>query len=1273
MGVALKVVEFMSEAAGKKKSNGLPLGIIAVAVLAAGVGYVLWSKDNGEPNEAGELTAETALEIFALKDSGLAKMENASYAESAQDFEKLLELSPKQPLAVRNRAIAWVLATDISNIDRLRDRDKYVEYLKHAQSSISDFLEQESNSPLAHYLAGRFAYHFSLNDAPKGFTGVWVEEQELELAATGAQSEAAFWCEVYNHYSIASQNTNGKSADQRLQAKSAIEKAYQLQPTNLYASIELMLQLASLKELEQKGLQPAIQDDYKQQLLDVLDGLEPLLKPFFASILRFNRQDLKKYIDAARDAVKKEDWKLALRNCRFSSNLVRPQVAYQIDLRRIKKHLLEFIEHDFAPSFESKLNVVVGDASPESGIDVSFKLVAQVADLKDVKQVRLADFDLDQSIDVIVAHGNKVQIFSHVGETWDFTYEFDLPGEVTGIVVNDLDLDDKETPKGIGYFEGQKEIPEGTDTSKITRCADADIDLIAYGDFGAVVIGNKLDAESGKRTLEAMPQDEEFAQLKNIRKMIATDIDHDADLDLIVTTDQGISIWSNRDDFTFYEVTSNSSLPESESDYTNLLAVDWNRNVDVDVVMTGPEVEQPVVLENAAHGRFRAFKLPDDFTALANANDVALKDVDANATWDFIVASDSGVSAVLTSNPDAGVSSFLKSQQLDQNNANGVTLVDYDNDGLQDVFVWDDDAIRVLRQTKLGTYQAVPDVFTDEVSSVLDIESFDFDGDGDLDLVASTPTGFQLFANEGGNQNNWLSLVIRGDPDRSEQRKSERVNIHGVGSLVELKTGTSYQPRLVTGQVTHFGLGKKTKVDIVRILWTNGIPQNLLAPTSGIPICHQQVLGGSCPYIYTWDGEKYTFFSDCLWAAPIGLQFAEGVSATPREWEYLKIPGERLAVTNGEYRLQLTEELWEAAYFDSVELIAVDHPEGVEIFSNEKVGPPSVAEFKIHTVRNPRKPVAARDQHGRDILPQLSERDELYLKAFDENFKQGLTNEHYIELDLGKLESVERLTLFLTGWIFPTNTSINVSLSQNPSLPSTKPPSVWVPNKDGEFVEVIPYMGFPGGKTKTIAVDLSDAFLTDDYRVRIVTSMEIYWNAAFFSLNEEPVEMKQTTLPLTSGNAFYRGFSKRLPHPQFGPENYDHNSISMDMKWPPMQGYFTRFGDVTELMQVKDDCSVVLGAGDAIDVTFKADDGPPKGWKRDFILHCTGWDKDADLNTLFGQTVEPLPFRAMRGYPDSEGAAFPTTPKHQDYRLEFQTRQQPRAKFWTAIRNYVKP
>ena len=501
---------------------------------------------------------------------------------------------------------------------------------------------------------------------------------------------------------------------------------------------------------------------------------------------------------------------------------------------------------------------------------------------------------------------------------------------------------------------------------------------------------------------------------------------------------------------------------------------------------------------------------------------------------------------------------------------------------------------------------------------------------------------------------------------------SERTNLHGIGSLLELKVAENYQRRLVNRRTTHFGLGQQKRADVIRVLFPNGVPQNIIRPESRQWIYEKQrILPGSCPYLYTWNGKNYEFFTDCLWASPIGLQLAEGVLAEAREWEYLKIPGERLVATDGEYRLQITEELWEAAYFDSVELIAVDHPAEVEIFSNEKVGPAEIAAFKIHTVRTPRVPVSARDQQGRNVLPQLRHKDSVYLKEFDRRLKQGLTPEHYIELDLGKLQNPKTITLFLTGWIFPSDTSINVAISQNPDLESPQPPSLWVPDQDGVWQKVMPYMGFPGGKTKTIAVDLSHLFLANDYRVRIASTMEIYWDHLFFTTDEIPAEFQLIPIRPDSADLHFRGFSRRVFHPGHGPESYDYNSVSTEPVWPPMQGKFTRYGDVTELIRDDDNRLVILAAGDEMTLRFRVpDEKVPAGWKRDFLLHNVGWDKDAALNTVLGQTVEPLPFLGMSRYPPPPHESAPDDPQYRNYLRDYQTRVQNRNDFWQQIRRF---
>ena len=212
-------------------------------------------------------------------------------------------------------------------------------------------------------------------------------------------------------------------------------------------------------------------------------------------------------------------------------------------------------------------------------------------------------------------------------------------------------------------------------------------------------------------------------------------------------------------------------------------------------------------------------------------------------------------------------------------------------------------------------------------------------------------------------------------------------------------------------------------------------------------------------------------------------------------------------------------------------------------------------------------------------------------------------------------------------------------------------------------------MGFPGGKPKTIVVDLSGLFLTNDYRVRIVTSHEIYWDEVSFTVDEQPGEVRIQPLNLVAADLHYRGFSYAYPLQPNAPEWYDYERVTTGAKWPPMQGFFTRYGDVRELLQQTDDRLLVMGAGDETTLHFAMPEQPlPAGWKRDFFLHNVGWDKDADLNTVYGQTVEPLPFQAMRSYPFPLDQAYPETAELNAYQRTYQTRQQPRDPYWRALR-----
>lgn len=1283
---------------GSVRTNSLILLVLAVLAVVGGVVLVVLrndADDQGDPGNPPPTAAEAVLdplEAVRLKNTGIARLENGNQSDleiSDQAFAKLQELMPEAILPARNRVITCVLAVNPEGPDPLRSAAEREQWSARAAASLEVLLQREGDSAVVHILSGRLAMH-------------QADEQravlEFQKATQLAPDDPGGWAALHNV------GRDSQDEDVRQIAADALKHAYELRPDNLYLLLGYMAQQARAKDPE---------------IVATLAQAKDVLEPYAASVKQLANVDLMELIEGAERAAeaRKADpdtvnpavdrgWT----NVGFIGNVMRPEIAVHRDRRRVLRHELEYVISDFPPEFY-ETHSLPGRELP-TAIPVKFVAADQPLQLPavdDARDAHVCDFDQDGRLDVVVVRPGKVEVYGRgedADHAWQIRAAYETSANMSHVLVIDIDRDVDESPeKRVAADEGGGDAPptatdppvggnaDGT-TPPAKKCVDADLDLIVYGEDGILVLKNLRDPQDGSRSLVPVPQDEALQALKGVLQVAPFDLDADGDLDLIVSTTSGLSLWANRDNFTFADVSSRSLFPASESRFTRMIPIDWNRNVDMDVVLGGPQSESAGFLENLSHGRSRWTPFSTDLADMGAVNDLDVLDVDANASWDLVAATSAGLRVLMTEDRGSGIQRLLKDSVVDEFVADGVMSFDFDNDGYLDVLAWNSDEIILCRVKPDGTLTRVADVLPAGLENVSDCQAAEVDADGDLDLLVRSQDGLKWYLNEGGNENGWVDLLVRADPQKEPQKRSERVNIHGIGSLLELKAGTLYQPRVVTGQSTHFGLGKLADVETIRVLWTNGIPANVVDPKPGETVCEQQDLKGSCPYIYTWNGEEFVFFTDALWAAPIGLQFAEGVLAPAREWEYLLLPGELLAQVDGEYRLQFTEELWEAAYFDQVELLAVDHPAEIEVYSNEKVGPAEIAEFKIHTVRQRQLPVAARDQRGWDVLETVSRRDEVYTKGFDVKHKQGLTEEHFLELDLGDLtsgklaagdtgagESAEgdtkqprTIKLFLTGWVFPSDTSINIGLSQNPDLDSPRPPALWVPDANGDWQEVMPYMGFPGGKTKTICVDLTGMFPSDDYRVRIVTTMEFYWDEAFFTVDEEPGEHRVTSLELLSADLHTRGFSARIPHPQFGPVRYDYNEVTTYAHWPTMAGYFTRFGDVTPLLLSTDDEQVVMGAGDEMTLKFAVGKTKlPAGWKRDFVLHNVGWDKDADLNTVYGQTVEPLPFAGQQGYPDITGDQYPDTPRHREYLRKYQTRTQKRATFWNEIRDYRRP
>jgi Flp pilus assembly protein TadD len=814
--------------------------------------------------------------------------------------------------------------------------------------------------------------------------------------------------------------------------------------------------------------------------------------------------------------------------------------------------------------------------------------------------------------------------------------------------------------------------------------AFADYDNDGYQDlFIATTKGMVLYHNNADGTFSRINEDIGLHNIANVRKFFFADLDQDGDLDLYVAEKGGNQFFRNNGDGTFTEMAGKMGLTGDAKGTIAMDFGDWDSDGDLDVAALREDGSLQL-LNNDRHSKFKDIT---DSLGLRKykGTAIAFGDYNNDGMPDIVVAGE-GQCTLLSNNGHGftvdpvskALSSALKGIMV-----NDVKFLDFDNDGHQDLLITGTNidpsksGVLLFHNDTLKGFSNVSQLLPKTVMQGRQAEIVDFNADGDQDIFLSGPSGVQLVRNDSGNKNNFMQVHLSGLAYGNS--KNNRL---GIGAQIELKAGDLYQKKTAKGPVTEFGIGSRTRLDAVRIVWPNGTPQTIVDPSSSERLLEQEQLKGSCPFLFTWNGRKYEFIKDMLWRSALGMPLAihgkdTTYSFSDASKEYLLVPGDKLKPKDGKYSIKITEELWEAVYFDKAGLVAVDHPDSVDTYVDERFVLPPFPGKVVYKVAKKYLPVSATDEKGNDLLPKLSKYDFQYASSFSLTKFQGLAEDHSLILDLGNKAKNDNVRLFLRGWIFPTDASINTAMTQSDKY-KVHPPCLQVINSKGEWQTVIPNMGFPMGRDKMVIADLSGKFLTPhDRRIRINTNMQIYWDQAFFTTGTVNSPVKMTDLVMTRATLGYRGYSSsyRKGGP-YGPEWFDYDHTTGGQKWRDLTGNYTRYGDVLPLLQNGDDEYVIADGGDELSIDFDAQRLPalPKGWKRDFLIYSEGWVKDGDLNTANGQTVAPLPFHKMPSYPYSN-VTYPDDKAHREYRQKYNTRKVNTADFRNALRNtdFSKP
>ncbi len=995
------------------------------------------------------------------------------------------------------------------------------------------------------------------------------------------------------------------------QAVSHLQTLRDQAPTNVVVRLKLaqaLLQVERIKEAKQIGAELAAQ---------------------FSDV----QEDMLKYLNQGLRLLEQGDSKGAKKFIRIFENIQKATPRYQQGIGELVTDILGHPIETFNQGFKSRVKAKLSPPIDVKFVDVSEEILGTMSLRDGYERVYLADADSDGNSEL---------------------YTLSLPNNQSS-----------QSPP-------VNEDRNGAQNSSIHAWSD-------YGDAAAFA---DIDKDGNQDWFVFFNEREKVIRHEDgfivfsvgfvrVRaELLFVDYDHDGDLDKIFVTESEIEVHRNNADNTFTDVTNQTFLPPKPSAGVDAAFGDFDDDGDIDLLVVN-STTGCTLYDNQRQGLMRAVTDDTGIPQDQHFNAVAVGDYDNDGDLDVFLAGKRPSPPQLYRNRGDGTFSRDNRSHKALIPADGLSgwdahFLDYDNDGYLDLWILGERwrmatgdlsynrTVLLFRNDGTGRFTDVSDILPSFYYNAVDGAVGDYDNDGDLDLFLVDGNGRVVaLRNDGGNRNNWLQVRLE-----AVTTGNNKVNIDGIGSKVEVKIDDLYQVKYTTEPMSHFGLGAAERADVLRVVWTNGVPQNVIKPEANQRIVEKQILKGSCPFLYVYDGEGYEFVTDLLWRSPLGMITSIGSVAPDQTADYVKIP-DFMAPKDGVYSLQITEELWETAYFDLVKLMAVDRPAGTEIFVDERYALPPYSPFKIYTVEDKRQPRSAVDHRGNDVSEALKEFDYKYAIEHEPGKYQGVVSPHAIILDLGDAPEGETLTLFLTGWIFPTDTSINVSLFQNPKI-SPVFPYLQALDAEGKWQTVIDIVGLPAGKNKTIAIDLTGKFLSDDRRVKIATDMQIYWDAAFFSVGDNgDAPIRVTELSADRADLHYRGFSKMYRPTPHAPHLFDYDEVETRGQWRDLEGYYTRFGDVTPLLQAVDDMYVIMNAGDEMTVEFDADKLPPlqDGWVRGFILYSDGWDKDGDINTLHSQTVGPLPFHGMSAYPYPEGESYPSDPERLRHRLEYNTRR----------------
>lgn len=428
--------------------------------------------------------------------------------------------------------------------------------------------------------------------------------------------------------------------------------------------------------------------------------------------------------------------------------------------------------------------------------------------------VAVADYDNDGWPDMYVSnygknrlyHNNRDGTFTDVAEKAGVT----VGGWSTGPTWGDYDHDGLLDLFVPGYVKFDVDHPphEGKNGAPLTLCHFRELTVFC-GPRGLPGEPDHLFHNNGDGTFSDVSVQAGVSDPRGLYGFasVFVDVDDDGWIDLLVANDSVPNyLYKNRHDGTFEEIglASGFALSDDGREQASMgIAVgDYNRDGKVDFYVTSFSDDYNALYKNEGGGNF---------------SEVAYRAGLGYATIPFL--------------------------------GWGTGFLDFDNDGLADIFVANGHVYPTVDQQDWGTtwaqrpqllrnlngskFEEVPPATGSGLADVITGRGAAFGdlfNDGRIDVVInnldSAPT---LLRNAVKNENHWITLKLTGGAKSTRDAIGAKVFVSAGGARqrVDVFSGGSYASS--SDLRAHFGLGSATKIDSIDIDWPSGTKEKISA------------------------------------------------------------------------------------------------------------------------------------------------------------------------------------------------------------------------------------------------------------------------------------------------------------------------------------------------------------------------------------------------------------------------------------------------------------